>query len=269
MAITSILNDINKYVKALNNKKKFNSNNIRLGKILNCPVFVVNLKRSKYRREFILNYLKEFGIDAKIHDAVEGNKLNISELESSNIYDDEAAHQAFSRSLTMPEIGTALSHIGVYKEILDLNIDRALVLEDDVMFQEGAVRKIEALLEEVPDDWDIIQLYYRCKDYEEITGNVVRFLSKTCIPVGAPGYIIRNTGAKKLLDNAYPIRYPSDSLIGRSPRWGTSVYGSLPQLVILNNLFPTEIHKQRGLIQKATYHAKHLIVRLLGRFFSK
>ena len=269
MKLSIFFNDIKKYISSYNNPQDTSVTKCNLGAVLNCPVFVVNLERSKYRRTFILNYLSSRGINAEIITAVEGIKLDLEELEKKGIYSDTASHDAFSRSLTLPEIGASLSHAQIYKKILDEDIEMAVVLEDDIMFRDGAEIVLKTVINEVPDDWDIIQLYYTCKDYEKIGDHVARFLSKKCIPVGAPGYMIRKSGAEKLLKELYPIRYPADSIIGRSPRWGTKVYGSVPQLVILNNLFPTEIHLQKSISEKIRYNTKQIILRVLACIFSK
>ncbi len=268
MDLSTFINDIRKYVNNISSNDSLSDAGDNIGEIINCPVFVVNLERSAYRRKFILNYLAKMGINAEVITAVEGAKLDLEKLKTDGIYDERAADEAFSRQLTLPEIGASLSHANIYKKIIDENIDKAIILEDDVMFCDDAANIFRGMLNDVPDDWDVIQLYYTCKDYEKITDHVALFRSEKCIPVGAPGYMIRRSGAKKILDKVYPVRYPADSIIGRSPRWGTKVYGSLPQLVILNNLFPTEIHQRKKFSEKLRYNVKQLIISGLSRIFS-
>ena len=57
-------------------------------------------------------------------------------------------------------IAIALSHKRVAKMILDSGVDYALVLEDDAIpIKDGFHEKLQRTLAEVPDDWDIINLY--------------------------------------------------------------------------------------------------------------
>jgi hypothetical protein len=84
------------------------------------------------------------------------------------------------------------------------------------------------------------------------------------MPVAAAAYLLTSAGARKLIGGAYPIHYPADSLIGRSPRWGTQVYGTDPQLVTINNVFPSGISADRSLRTRITAGAKAIAVRLLG-----
>lgn len=265
MKLSIFLSELKKYVA---NYKNLTGINCDLGTIIDCPVFVINLERSNLRRDFILKYLTSFGLDVRIFNAVEGNKLNLSELEEKGIYNKKAAHEAFSRQLSMPEIGCSLSHIGVYQKIVDENIDKALILEDDIIFIENIEQHFQPLLRDIPNDWDIIQIYYKCKDYHKITNSIVKFRSKECMPTGAAGYFIKRSAADIILKNVYPIRYPADSLIARTPRWGTVIYGSLPALLSQNFLFPTDIQTRTNLSSNIRDAAKRFIVKVISKLFN-
>jgi hypothetical protein len=123
---------------------------------------------------------------------------------------------------------------------------------------------LRALLAELPSGWDVVQLIYKCEDIEPISPRLVSFPMRKLMPVASAGYLVSKTGAAKLADNAYPLRYPADSLIGRSPRWGTNVYGARPQLVTINNIFPSNIVVARGVTARIARKAKELVTRLLG-----
>ena len=57
-------------------------------------------------------------------------------------------------------IAIAMSHKKVAKMILDSGVDYALVLEDDAIpIKGGFHEKLQRTLTEVPDDWDVINLY--------------------------------------------------------------------------------------------------------------
>lgn len=233
---------------------------------LDFPVFVINLERNQNRRTYITKHLNALGINPTIVPAVDGRKLDYEELKKSGVYDDSVAHEVFSRSLSLPEIGCLLSHRNIYEEIIKNGFEQALVLEDDVIFTDGAVEILRNLLDELPDDCDVVQLYYSCKDYDRIGENLVRFNFNDCMPVGAAGYIVKLSGAKKLLDEWYPARYPADSYIGRSYRWGTIVYGSRPSLMRQSILFPTDIESRDNLLSELRFYIKKMIVKVLSVF---
>ncbi len=231
---------------------------------LDWPIFVINLERSEHRRRFALNHLQSLGFEGRVFPAVDGRALDLGKLVSDGVYDDAVAKDKFSRSLSMPEIGCTLSHIRLYERMLSEGLDHAIVLEDDAMFVDDIVTRLPALIDALPADWDLVQLIYKCEDHEPAAPGVVRFRMQASMPVASAAYLIRRAGAEKMKANSYPVRYPADSFIGRSPRWGMQVYGAQPQLVTINNVFPSSIYGGRSLRARAGKRVKELVVRLLG-----
>lgn len=264
MKLARFANYLFTYWNSLRGKQIFKPEDRSLGKYLKCPVFVINLERSEYRRQFMLNYLDGLGIDAQIFPAVDGTKLNIDELQRQGIYNDALAHEKFSRSLSCAEIACTLSHLSVYRKMVDENIPMAMILEDDAMFSEGGTDRLSSALREVPPGWEVLQLHYNCKEHVHITDNLVRFPAKTRMPIGAAGYLMRNTGAKKMLANGFPVCYPADSLLGRSPRWSVVLYGLAPPVIVQNSIFPTQIYPTTKWIDKLRYVVKQGIVSALA-----
>lgn len=264
MALIRFFRNVGTYISTVRKRSPRLASKNGQGSMDEIPIFVVNLERNKQRREFALKKLADFGLKGEIFPAVDGKTLNLSELNSQGIYNDAVAHEKFSRSLSMGEIGCSLSHLRLYKKILDDDIPMALILEDDAMFVDELGDRLAALISNLPSDCDLCQLIYECKDYSAVAPGLVRFHSKSCMPVASAGYLIRRSGARKMLAEGYPVRYPADSFIGRSPRWGTVVYGASPRLVRINNIFPSEIYQGRSLKSKIGNRVKAAFVRLLG-----
>ena len=89
-------------------------------------IFVINLKRSIDRKH---NFQKNWQFASKyieIIEAVDGN--NLSDKELSKI-----APNYQSLNVTKGEIGCALSHLAIYKKIVNECIPMALILEDDAV----------------------------------------------------------------------------------------------------------------------------------------
>lgn len=264
MAVIDFFRNVGAYLSTVRKRNTVPSAANGPDRLAGIPIFVINLERNRQRREFALQTLIDLGLQGEIFPAVDGKSLDLDVLKSTGVYDDAVAHAKFSRSLSMGEIGCSLSHLRLYKKIVDEEIAVALIFEDDAMFVEDVRKHLAGLLERLPDDADLVQLIYECKDYAAVAPGVVRFLSKSCMPVASAGYLIRNSGARKLLAEGYPVRYPADSFIGRSPRWGTVVYGAAPKLVRINNIFPSEIYHGRTLKSRLGNHVKAVFVRLLG-----
>jgi glycosyl transferase family 25 len=197
----------------------------------------------------MLDLLKRRNINGVIFKAVDGAQLDLNQLKAKGEYDDEYAHKKFSRSLSLGEIGCALSHINLYKEIIRKNINMCVICEDDIRLVPGINEKLQIILKELPDDWELVYLWYKTKVIKRLSKNIVTFPSLNHIPGGTVCYLLRKSGAQKLLQEALPIHYPSDSLIGRSYRWGVKIYGTDPHLASLNLIFLSTIKNSKTSIR--------------------
>ncbi len=213
----------------------------------------------------MLKYLGGHGVSARIFPAIDGATMDIAKLEQQGIYDDAISHKKFSRSLSAAEIATTLSHLSIHRLMIDENIPVAMVLEDDAMFVPGVATKVGNALRDAPPDWEVLQLYHDCHECVAVTRDLVQFPSSKRMPVGAAGYLIRKSGAEKMLANGIPICYPADSLMGRSPRWGVVLYGFMPPVVVQNSIFPTQIYSHTSLRGKTMQLVKTGLVMAISR----
>jgi len=98
-------------------------------------IFVINLEKDHARRESISAQLEALGLSYEMIPAVYGAGLSVEDR--SKLYDDRKAKLYRSRSLTPAEIGCALSHLRVYRTMIERGINYALILEDDVTLPSG------------------------------------------------------------------------------------------------------------------------------------
>ena len=64
-------------------------------------------------------------------------------------------------SLALPgEYGVMASTVNLWKHMADNKIDRLLVLEDDIILQNDFVEKLNKCLNDLPEDFDLLSLYY-------------------------------------------------------------------------------------------------------------
>jgi len=118
-------------------------------------------------------------------------------------------------------IGCSLSHFKVWEDLLSSNVNATLVFEDDSSVPVGLKEKLVKILNDVPPDWDVLQLQ-RTKFGGGVTG---------CKPLkdnnpwqlctslmGTHAYIVSKQGAKKLLDKAYPIELHVDAYMAYMAR---------------------------------------------------
>ncbi len=205
------------------------------------PTWVINLKRSPERRRYITAHLHELGLPFELIEAVDGWSLTPQQLAAA--YSAERAITYMRRELAPGEVGCSLSHLKLYRRMVDENIDEALILEDDVIIHPDffEIIKRKTLF---PEDWELMLLYHgggpvsfwrRQRLYQRY--QCVKFAG---VAYGGLGYLIRRSAAQKLLSIAYPICVPMDHLTGGGIRTGVRLYGVNPPC--MQQLFTNDPH---------------------------
>lgn len=90
--------------------------------------FLINLEKDTDRLAYMHEQLTRLGIAYTRVDAFTGTSL-----EAARLYSATDAKKENGRSLSLGEIGCALSHRSIYETMVEKNIPHALVLEDDVL----------------------------------------------------------------------------------------------------------------------------------------
>lgn len=90
-------------------------------------VFAINLERSPERRASIVRECRRYALDFELVEAADGGALTPEERRRA-LFDPD------NNPLSAGEIGCALSHLKVYRKIVDQDIPAALILEDDIGF---------------------------------------------------------------------------------------------------------------------------------------
>jgi GR25 family glycosyltransferase involved in LPS biosynthesis len=184
--------------------------------IYNQPCFVINLDRSKDRLETTIPRISEAGFK-NINRVVGVDGKNQNELNDAwNVLKNPKFDPDDSEFVTYPgKQGCYLSHLNIWKYIIDNKIGVSTVLEDDVLFHKNWKQLAEAYIVATPNDYDILYI-----------GSQMDFITNTHIskvPVFCThSYIITLQGATKLynlLINRMPktidcilIEYMSDYL---------------------------------------------------------
>ena len=206
------------------------------------PVWVVNLKESADRREYIEDHLGALGVRYELVEAVNGRGLSRDSLDA--LYSPRAAISTIGRELSLGEIGCSLSHLGLYRKMLDEGRDEVLIVEDDAIITPDAFRVL-AQRDRFPRDWEIVLLGHGWGPISFWAGRrlddrhrVVRFADSV---YGTYGYMIRKSAARIFLERGYPISRPADHLTGSGIRSGVRLYGiDPPCLLTLDTLDPAQ-----------------------------
>ena len=221
-------------------------------------VYVINLKSDVEKKQHMKVLCQKFNIQADFVDAIDGKKL--SEQFVSDVYSGEIALNEIGRDLSRGEIGCALSHKNIYKKMIDESIEIALILEDDIDFDENLINLLDRKVN-FTDNWELILLGHhtgnsRKVDTKSSFWNQKKLMYKYSLVrpcekgYGTYGYLIKKNAAKKLLKYLKVISKPIDHYTGDS-RY-LNLYTINPAPIKINEFFSDNFHsmKERNHFQK-------------------
>jgi GR25 family glycosyltransferase involved in LPS biosynthesis len=146
---------------------------------------------------------KKIGTNIKRIDAVVGKDVNFDDVTQFH-----PKMKMVNRELKQNEVGCYLSHYKVISSIDDKAPGYTVIFEDDATTEiDNFQETVASLIERIPDkNFDIIYLGIlfdnNCK--EKITNDLCS-VDKSTYVVGAHGYLIKNSSARKIADNLYDI----------------------------------------------------------------
>ncbi|NLY34245.1 MAG: glycosyltransferase family 25 protein [Alcaligenaceae bacterium] len=176
------------------------------------PCYVVNLATDQTRRQIMEASLQEKGISPIFFDAVDGRIMPEDQL-NQQVDWPRLKHEY--GTLTKGEIGCALSHLGIYRDIVQKGYPYALILEDDVCLADD----IKNLLDPESPEYlgqiisthkpEMIQLTkvqrgfrFGKKSFGTRNRVAVRPYSGVWL---TSGYAINQAGARSLAENLHPL----------------------------------------------------------------
>jgi len=190
---------------------------------------VITLQQQQERLKYIENEIKRcqltnydiitgvYGAHVKVTPVIQGRISKFTYSDGKERFYDSRL-RLNGQGLKKGEIGCALSHLTLYEKLIqDKDNDVYLILEDDVHFIVPP-KELHKYLNNLPslDTFDLCHIFLsdwypfakiqKISDYYWIPAK--KFFNRT----GA--YIVTKSGAKKLLNSAYPcMGLPSDDLI--------------------------------------------------------
>lgn len=183
-------------------------------------VVVINLDDDHERRQWMRQQLEKADLRFVLQRATTGS-------EAIGRFPDKLTHL----NLTSGEIGCWGSHLAIAEQVsAGIIADPVLVLEDDTGLPENLTELIDALLERLPCDWDIVHLSGLPKrGYRAVAplhGDHT-IVSYERVPHGTGAYLLRRTGAEKIL-RMKPDIFAIDQCLARYARFGLITYGVFP-----------------------------------------
>jgi len=183
--------------------------------------FVINLERRKDRYEYVMNNYQSNNYSFEIIKAYDGKEVENNSEEYENIRNNflKSIENNLQKTNNYPyfsfnnfkkgELGVFISNIIIWKKMIDENIDKAIIFEDDCIFTSDFENKLKNVLDDLPTEFNIIWL--GGKTVENYSSNENTQISEyICIlnekhPYGAFTYLLSLEGAKKLYNYAHNI----------------------------------------------------------------
>lgn len=177
-------------------------------KINYIPIIIISLERSQDRRDRLKDILTD--VDYMIFDAIDGRKEStyIEELKEKHVV---------NNTLNPGQAGCLLSHITLWRNIINKDKDHVLVLEDDVYIKSIFKDFIKSHVK-YPENFDIIFLGHCFESEGEKAESVLNYrLHKSVCPRCTHGYIVSKKGAEKLLNyfDNNKVDLPIDEILCR------------------------------------------------------
>lgn len=231
-------------------------------------VFVINLDSQPKRFEFISKQLRQVGIDFERIPAVVGKHLPKDVLKQFNAPFRQWCNGG--SALSLPEIGCTLSHMAIWRRVVDENIKCALILEDDVTVLPNIKEKLKEIEQKnVVGENRVYIVSMNEKEGGILTAETGMF--RVCSAQHTCGYCVNPISAAFLLKCNTPITTPCYNW-ERWIDWGLEVYKVLPRSVAhwnrktLGSMMDDVEHHAEGRI---VHYAKRLVGKPIDLLYAK
>ncbi len=187
------------------------------------PIFVINLPRDTQRRAEMTARLDRLGLPYHFVEAIDGKAMPEA---YERLYDRTKRLRYFGRDLKLGELGCTFSHYKIYQHMMEKSIPHAVILEDDVIFEDDFEDVLRALMN-TKTRWDVIRflgsekIYKRgCRIIKPLVGRYALARLPTT-PGGAHGYVLSREAARAMIGYMQRTWMPIDALQGRM--WNTGL----------------------------------------------
>lgn len=192
--------------------------------------YIINMEKDTQKRELIEAQLKSHPeLDWQIWRAIEGRRLSEEEQKEMILPD---FYKRYGRNATLPAAGCSLSHIAIYKDIIEKKTPYALILEDDAILSDDLkLQKIESLLDTCKPAAILLtsDFWYREENkISEVDSN--HNIYQLSDGFMTSGYAINLAAAELLLPKIYPVQYTADAW-STFIKYGLNLYGIVPHIV--------------------------------------
>ncbi len=229
------------------------------------PVFLINLDRSRERLERMAYRLDHVGLEWTRIPAIDGAEALRAGCPD---YDPAGAIRAGGRALRPGEVGCYLSHLEAARQVAASGCTWGLVLEDDANLSADMALRLDALIGDLPDTVDLVNLSRRPRHRISPLSPRIGLVQAHYFPVTTTALLWRADAARAFCTAGRPIRLPVDlflqEFMTQSGRGAAYLLPPVPpddsQSVIYTG------RRSGGVPHRARYHLKRLARLLRNRW---
>lgn len=196
--------------------------------------FVINLDRDRARLDDVARGLAAVDVAFERHPAINGKRHGalIRRLIRQDFHS-----RAKQRPMTDGEIGCTLSHLSVYRRMLREGVEKALILEDDAVFEPEFASFFANHLGALLDRFDIVKIEGIFFDHVSADATTLASAggARAVLPLrptlGTAAYALTRRGAKRLLKALSRFDDPLDIKLVQYERHRTRFVELRPMLV--------------------------------------
>lgn len=204
-------------------------------KCINLP-----FRRKKFERMHTM--LQKQGIKLDVFDAIDGKHLLVQRYQDKFLTKKYKKHFETSPK-QLGHLGATFSHLGILQLIIDDQLGRTVVFEDDCIVKNGFNQDLRDCIQRmdlVNPDWDMLQLgfscgydsYSKCHQNDDVPIQAGKII-KLGYAIGLFGYVVNGEkGARNMLNNMFPIDWHVDHHYQTLNTKGkVNLYGTIPNIV--------------------------------------
>ena len=176
-------------------------------------IYLINLERRKDRLKLFNKSFNNSDINEKynLYKAVDGKTINLKDVvDYKTMYEilniEKTKKRDYHYQLSKGAVGCYLSHINIWKKVLNSRNKQVLIFEDDIKIPNNFNELLNKQIKYIPNDYDIILLGYICNDCIKYK-NYIK-INKFW---GMHAYIITKKNIKKIYNKMFPITQQIDA----------------------------------------------------------
>ena len=180
--------------------------------------YVITLNTDKKRVNHV-NEMKTILPELKILDAIDGKSIRSNFL--NFLKQKKALSNTIIKNYTKGTIGCYLSHMKMWTTIRHNKHLNTVIFEDDFTVNNKFKSKVNKVLSELPEDYDICYFFYHpfsekyYKNFNKFDIYNKQYIRLQVPTWGLVGYMVSLKGAEKLIELCKKMEGPVDNMVSR------------------------------------------------------